>query len=235
MIGELDPELRRKWPWHLGSVLIAYSATRSLVMGFSLYYLMFGQRPRLPIDLLFPTHREHNLTCTIDEYVETLYRHLPKSVKLAQDSAFKEALWQKRLYDHKVGAMDLRLGDRVLVKLDAFRGQRQKLKNWWGSDLYTVVTRVADGVPAYVVKNKHTRKRNVLHCSRLLLWLANYGEPVWVNCMCTSVTLLGEILENPLSKSDDGNPVPGSVQCGLNLAKLRIIVDTPESMMCQVA
>ena len=235
MIGKLDLELHRKWPAHLGSVLIAYNATRSLVMGFSPYYLMFGWRPRLPIDLLFPTHWEHNLTRTIDEYVETLYRHLWKSVKLAQDSALKEALWQKRLYDRKVGAIELRPGDRVLVKLDAFRGQQQKLKNRWGSDLYTVVTRVADGVPAYVVKNERTGKRKVLHHSRLLLWLANYGEPVLVNRMCTSVTLLGEILENPLSESDDGNPVPGSVQCGLNLAKLRIIVDTPESMTCQVA
>ena len=62
-----------------------------------------------------------------------------------------------------------------------------------------------------------------------------FGSPVWVNCMCTSVTLLGEIPENPLSESDDGNPVPGSVHCGLNLAKLWIIVDTPESMTCQVA
>ena len=97
MIGKLDPELRRKWLAHLGSVLIAYNTTRSLVMGFSLYYLMFGRRPRLPIiDLLFPTRREHNLTHTIDEYVETLYRHLRKSVKLAQDSALNEALRQKR-------------------------------------------------------------------------------------------------------------------------------------------
>ena len=71
------------------------------------YYLMFGRRPRLPIDLLFPTHQEHNLTRTIDEYVEMLYRRLRKSVKLAHDSALKEALWQKRLYDHKVGAVEL--------------------------------------------------------------------------------------------------------------------------------
>ena len=56
-----------------------------------------------------------------------------------------------------------------------------------------------------------------------------------MNCICTSVTLLGQIPENPLPESDDGGPVPGSVQCGLNLAKIRIIVDTPESMMCQVA
>ena len=98
-----------------------------------------------------------------------------------------------------------------------------------------MVTQVADGVPTYMVKNECTGKRKVLHSLRLLLWLANYGEPVQINCMCTSVTLLGEIPENPLSESDDGNPVPGSVQCGLNLAKLRIIVDTLESMTCQVA
>ena len=114
---------------------------------------MFGWRPRLPIDLLFPTHQEHNLTRTIDEYVETLYRHLRKSVKIAQDSAVKETLRQKRLYDHKVGAVELRSGDRVLVKLDAFRGQQQKLKNWWGSNLHTMQTRVMDGMPTYVVKN----------------------------------------------------------------------------------
>ena len=107
MIGKLDPEKRQKWPAHLGSVLIAYNTTRSLVTGYSPYYLMFGQRPQLPIDLLFPTRQEHNLTCTIDKYVETLYRHLQKSVKMAQDSALKEALWQKRLYDRKIGAVEL--------------------------------------------------------------------------------------------------------------------------------
>ena len=107
MIGKLDPELCQKWPTHLGSMFIAYNATQSLVMGFSPYYLMFGRRPWLPIDLLFPTRWEHNLTRTIDKYVETLYQHLQKSVKLAQDLALKEALWQKRLYDHKVGAVEL--------------------------------------------------------------------------------------------------------------------------------
>ena len=120
MIGKLDPECRQKWLAHMGSVLIAYNATQLLVTGFSPYYLMFSWRPQLPIDLLFPTHRGHNLTCTIDEYIEMLYRHLQKSVKIAQDSALKEALWQKWLYDHKVGAVELQPGDRVLVKLDAF-------------------------------------------------------------------------------------------------------------------
>ena len=74
MIGKLDLEKCQKWPAHLVSVLIAYNATRSLVMGYSPYYLMFSWRHQLTIDLMFPTRQEHNLTCTIGEYVEMLYR-----------------------------------------------------------------------------------------------------------------------------------------------------------------
>ena len=57
MIGKLDPEKRKKWPAHIGSIIIAYNSTRSQVTGYSPYYLMFGRRPWLPIDLLFPTCR----------------------------------------------------------------------------------------------------------------------------------------------------------------------------------
>ena len=65
----------------------------------------------------------------MDEYVANLYDRLQDSLKITQDCAEKEARRQKRLYDSKVGAVELRPGDRVLVCLDAFRGQRRKLKN----------------------------------------------------------------------------------------------------------
>ena len=86
----------------------------------------------------------------------------------------------------------------------------------------------------YVAKNEHTGKKKVLHHSRLLLWLADFGEPIQMNRMCTSITLQ-RIPENPLQGSEDRDPVPSYVLCGLNLAKLQIIVDTPELMTCQVA
>ena len=76
---------------------------------------MFGRRPRLPIDLLFLTRRTQMLTCTINEYVASLYNCLRKSLVIAQDCAIKEAQRQKWLYDQKVGAVELRPGDNVLV------------------------------------------------------------------------------------------------------------------------
>ena len=163
MIGKLDPEKRKKWPAHIGSIIIAYNSTRSLVTGYSLYYLMFGRRPRLPIDLLFPTCRTQMLTHTIDEYVASLYDCLRDSLAIARDCAIKEAQRQKWLYDRKVGAVEPRPGDHVLVRLDAFKGQRRKLKNRWGDDLHKVVTCVVDRIPAYIVENNCTGKKKVVH------------------------------------------------------------------------
>ena len=115
MIGKLDLEKRKKWPAHIGSIIIAYNSTRSQVTGYSPYYLMFGCRPRLPIDLLFPMRRMQMLTRTIDKYVASLYDRLRESLAIAQDCAVKKAQRQKWLYDHKVGAVELRPGDHVLV------------------------------------------------------------------------------------------------------------------------
>ena len=72
MIGKLDLEKRKKWPSHIGSIIIAYNSTQSLVTVYSPYYLMFRRRPWLPIDLLFLTHRTRMMTHTIDEYISNL-------------------------------------------------------------------------------------------------------------------------------------------------------------------
>ena len=236
MIGKLDPEKRRKWPEHIGSVLIAYNATRSQVTGYSLYFLMFGRRPRLPVDLLFPTVNNREWTCTIDKYVKALYERLRECLKLAQESATKEANRQKRLHDRRVGAVELHLGDHVLVRLDAFRGQRRKLKNQWGDDIHTVIDRKADGIPVYEVKNERTGKKKVLHWARLLLWLSDYGEPVRCNLMVISDTLPGMVPGQQLDDSGEGlHPVPGeSLQYGLDLTHFRAIIDNPEPMTSRI-
>ena len=231
MIGKLNPEKRRKCPAHIGSIIITYNSTRSLVTGYSPYYLMFRQRPRLPIDLLFPTRQMQMLTRTIDKYVASLYDHLRESLAIAQDCAVKEAQRQKRLYDRKVGAVELRPGDHILVRLDAFRGQRRKLKNRWGDDLHTVVTRVADGIPAYVVKNNRTGKKKVVHRARLLLWLANYGEPVRCNLVDISVVPPGTATDQYPQGCEGDNLVPGCrLQYGLDLTVYLAVIDDPEWM-----
>ena len=124
---------------------------------------MFGHWPRLPVDLRFPTVRQDENSWTTDEYVTSLYDKLKSALASARDTALLEAQRQKRLYDRRARAVELHPGDKVLVKLDAFRGQRRKLKNQWGDALYMVVKCVADRIPAYEVENDANKKRQVLH------------------------------------------------------------------------
>ena len=163
MIAKVDPEKRAKWPSHLGPKIIAYNATRSLITGYLPYFLMFRRRPRLPVDLLFPTVRRDENSRTTDEYVTSLYDKLKSALVSARDTALMEAQRQKWLYDCRAGVVELHPGDKVLVKLDTFRRQRRKLKNWWGDALYTVVKCMAEGIPAYEVENDANKKRQVLH------------------------------------------------------------------------
>ena len=76
MIAKMDPDKRAKWPSHLGPILIAYNATRSLITGYLPYFLMFRHQPILPVDLLFPTIRWDENSQTTDEYVTSLYDKL---------------------------------------------------------------------------------------------------------------------------------------------------------------
>ena len=98
MVGKLDPKGKHRWPDHISSVCHSYNATRSQVTGYSPHFLMFGRRPRLPIDLLFPTVRRDTIK-GVDKYVSALYEHLKHATSLACAAADKEAERFKRIYD----------------------------------------------------------------------------------------------------------------------------------------
>ena len=55
IIGKLEEDKKACWSEHLPELLLAYNATHSTVTGYSPYYLLFGRRPRIPVDYLFPT------------------------------------------------------------------------------------------------------------------------------------------------------------------------------------
>ena len=139
------------------------------ITGYSPYFLMMGHRPRLPVNLLFPTSRQLPKTKNINEYVKVLHGDLRDAIHIARISADQEAARHKRLYDSRGGVAELCPGDKVLVKLDTYRGARWKLVNWWSSTLHTVVRHVADNVPTYVIENAKGDHK-IIHRVRLLLW-----------------------------------------------------------------
>ena len=228
MVGKLDPKRKHRWLDHISLICHAYNATRSQVTGYSPHFLMFGRRPRLPIDLLFPTVRRDAIK-GVDKYVSTLYEHLKRATSLARATADKEAQRFKRIYDRRAGAVALRPGDKVLTRLDAFIGARRKLKNRWHSQIHTVVRHVADGVPTYVVCNDSNGKEDVFHRERLLLWIAadaDKDDGVRSNSAITVQVTDGLVDRDTM----DVKAVSLDGDYGLSLAMFRTMIGPPHRM-----
>ena len=165
MIGKLGEDEKANWPGHLAEIVHAYKTTWSVVMGYSPHYLMFGCRPRLPVNFYFPTWG------------------LP--FKRPKPSL------QKRHKDWKIGALGLKPGDLILIKANAFQGKR-KIKNRWEDKPHEPVCQIMTDIPWYEVKDQHGHS-HVLDLNWLLLMVSETGVPLQVGVYqawdrCTSPT-----------------------------------------------
>ena len=131
MIRKLGEDKKANWPGHLAEIVHAYNATWSAMMGYSPHYLMFGCRPRLPVNFYFPTFRSAEVprrgtsTKCVDKYVATVWDQLRATLQEAQIQLMAEAQLQKQYYDQKISAMDLKPGDLVLVKAWCLSGKEE--------------------------------------------------------------------------------------------------------------
>ena len=68
---------------------------------------------------------------------------------------------QKQYYDRKIDTVNLKPGDLVLVKADAFKGKR-KIKDMWEEDTWEVVHQITTDIPSYEVMDQ-CRSSHILH------------------------------------------------------------------------
>ena len=159
---------------------------------------MFGWWPRLLVDFIFPTIGsneaptwERPLPGVWTVYVASVRDRLRSALWEAQAQSTAEACWQKWYYDRKIGAVNLKPGNLVLVKADAWKGKR-KIKDRWEEETWEVIQQITTDVPSYEVMNQHGQSW-VLHWNQLLLIASEVGVPL---CMgnrhtqdrCTSPT-----------------------------------------------
>ena len=73
-----------------------------------------------------------------------------------------EAEEQKCYYDRATSTAQLVPGNIVLMKNDTYQGKR-KVKDRWSETEYVVVRQVADGIPAYEVKDEAGNVKTIHH------------------------------------------------------------------------
>ena len=139
MIGKLREDKKADWPSHLAEIAHAYNATQSAVTRYSPHYFMFGWWPRLLVDFVFPTMGSNEAPMReasarrVDVYVASVRDRLRSAMWEAQAQSTVEACQQKWYYDRKIGTVNLKPGDLVLVKADAWKGKRE-IKDRWEED-----------------------------------------------------------------------------------------------------
>ena len=125
MIGKLEEDKKACWSEHLPELLLAYNATCSTVTRYSPYYLLFGRRPRIPVDYLFPTLRDSPHQTKMEVSVVAMQKRLKQAFTVARCLTSEEVAKQCRYYDHKAGTVALQPGDVVMVHTDGFVGKRK--------------------------------------------------------------------------------------------------------------
>ncbi|KAK0131526.1 Retrovirus-related Pol polyprotein from transposon 412 [Merluccius polli] len=114
MLRNLPETAKADWKASLAQMVHAFNCTRSEATGYAPYFLLFGRNPRLPIDLMFGITPKDQSSSHSD-YAEKWRARMTEAYKLASNSANKEALRGKVLYDRKVHGAELSTGCRVLV------------------------------------------------------------------------------------------------------------------------
>ena len=107
-----------------------------------------GSRLTLSSPLLAATRpqwEQASVKC-VDKYVASIWDILGTALWMAQAQSMAEACWQKWYYDRKIGRVNLKPGNLVLVKADAFKGKR-KIKDRWEEDTWEVVHQIATNIP----------------------------------------------------------------------------------------
>ena len=167
MIGKLSHDKKAQWEQHLLELLQAYNSTQSVVTGYSPHYLMFGRCPCLPVDYYFPMVSAYKCSCRVPAYVMEVRRCFKEAYTKAHFQTNCKAEKQKCYYDRAMSTAQLVPGDVVLMKNNAYQG-KQKVKDWWSETECVVVCQVADGIPAYEVKDEMGNFKTVHH-NRLFL------------------------------------------------------------------
>ena len=90
---------------------------------------------------------------SVDVYVASVRDRLRSTLQEVQAQSTTEACQQKQYYDRKIGAVNLKPGDLVLVKADAWK-EKRKIKDRWEEETWEVVNQIAADVPSYKVMNQ---------------------------------------------------------------------------------
>ena len=142
----------------------------------------------------------------VDEYMATVQDWLRTALQEAQAQSMAEARRQKRYYDWKIDAMNLKPGNLVLVKADAFKG-KMKIRDRWEEETCEVVHQIVTDVPSYEVMDQ-CRWSCILHQNQLLLIASEVSIPLCIGVCHAWDRCISPTPHKPTSKRSEDMMMP---------------------------
>ena len=146
MLGTLTPQQKKDWKSHVPTLVHTYNCIRNAATWFSPCHLLFGRKPRLPVDVEFGLQRRSQKgSLGESSYVSQLRRRLP---------TIRPNKWPR--------GNKLNTGSCMTWK------GRCKIQDKWENEEYQVMGQPTPGVPVYTVNSVAGGSTRVLHRNLLL-------------------------------------------------------------------
>ena len=119
------------WDELLAPLAFAYNTAVHSTTKVSPFEMVYGRKPRLPIDLIFPTEVEFKAELEPEDFVlekQEAMKRVFEFVALAREGSIQR---QKFLHDRQIRGNNLKLLDRVFLKNDKPRvcvSKKKKVK-----------------------------------------------------------------------------------------------------------
>ncbi len=98
MLGTLSPEDKENWKKHTSTLVHAFNCTRRETTGFEPYFLMFGWKPRLPVNVSLGVGAHSIQICTRDCKIHSrlpVTDHVRRSLNRSPTmTEFEEQSWK---------------------------------------------------------------------------------------------------------------------------------------------
>ena len=169
MLKSLSGVAKADWRKHLPKLAFAYNSTSNKSTGFSPFYLMFGRDSRLPIDFLFPDVEVGGLRKRADrQFLDEWGKSMKEAMEVARKNIRKSSEYSKKNYDKKAKAVEIKVGDMVLMRNKREKTEARKLRSYWEEALFEVVEK-RENLPVYVIKNiRKIKDVRVVHRNLLM-------------------------------------------------------------------
>uniref|UniRef100_H3AME9 Gypsy retrotransposon integrase-like protein 1 n=1 Tax=Latimeria chalumnae TaxID=7897 RepID=H3AME9_LATCH len=166
ILRALPPEQKKRWKDHLAELVLAYISHHHSSTGYSPFYLMYTQEPRLPLDIILENPDTDMDVATLDEWVQTHHEKLKMACGIATKVAEAAAKSQKRTYDQFPSEIPIRPGERVLLRNHKPKG-RNKIQDLWESNPYIIIEQTNPELPIYTIQPEKGGPTRVVHQEQL--------------------------------------------------------------------